>query len=354
MRIRTGYECVIPAKTSGVFIGKAKADGKITGIDAKLNLVYVTYKNGMRDVFEYGNIKGESSGQAVNHAIDIIPGLKVGSSVKAGDIITYHSEFFQFDPVTRQVAWCHGVPATVAIMAKDVTLEDSCMLSSPFAKKLNFDSIYSRPIQITTDMVVERYAEIGTKVSFNTPLLRMKYEDTANIIGEVDELFDELKQVEYRSKHDGVIVDIEVFHVAKELNASLTAFVNKMSYQRRRRANATTGTLKEEALTNINLVPAGTRIRGIQLENDDLLIVFSISASIDCGVGDKIVIGNQLKSVVGRIEDQPMVTDSGKNIDIVFGANSCFDRIVCGLYINGILDSTLEAAEKDVLKMYFG
>ena len=60
---------------------------------------------------------------------------------------------------------------------------------------------------------------MGTKVGYNDSLIRLKYEDTLNIIGEVDELFDDLKQVEYRSKHDGTIVGIKVYYVAENLNA---------------------------------------------------------------------------------------------------------------------------------------
>ena len=352
-RMRTGFEMVIPQKTSEMFVGKARFDGKISLIDPKLNIVTVSYKNKTTDVFEYGNVIGYSPSIRVNHKIDIIPGLKVGSTVKKGDAITYHSEFFQFDPIMKQLSWNHGIPANVAIMAKDITLEDSCMLSSELVNKMKFDTIEIRTIQVGIDMMVIDFADVGTKVAFNDSLIRLKYEDTVDVIGEVDELFDDLKQVEERSKHDGEVVDIKVYYVAETLNPSLTKFVNKITYSARRRANATKGTLKEDKYTPVTRVRSGARIGGVQIDDSDIVVVFSIKEKVACGIGDKVCFDSALKSVVGRVEDRPMITEEGKVVDAVFGANSVFNRIILSPMLQGTMDMVLEAAEEDVLKMWF-
>ena len=353
MRMRTGYETVIPQKTSELFVGKARFDGKVISIDESLKLVTVSYKNKTVDVFEYGDIQGEASGMTVNHTISLKPGLKVGSVLKPGDVVVYHKEFFQYDPISKQLSWCHGIPTTIAIMAKDVTLEDSAMISSALAEKMKFDSIYQRAIQVSTDMIVSNFSDVGTTVKFNDSLIRLKYEDTANVIGEVDELFDDLKQVDYRSKHDGVVVSIQVYHVAESLNDSLTKFINRVMSKSRKKSNAAKGSLKEEAFSTVVRVPEGTRIRGVQLGEADLLVVFSIKTKVACGIGDKIICDSSLKSVVGRVEDKPMITEEGKVVDMVFGANSVFNRVILSPIISGVCDRVLEAAEEDVLKMYF-
>ena len=354
MRMRTGYEMVIPQKTSGVFIGKAKRKGKITNIDSSTNLVTVQYDNNTTDIFEFGNINGESSGMIVNHTISIVPGLKVGSVVKPDEVIVYHNEFFQHDPVTKQLAWCHGIPTTVAIMAKDVTLEDSNMISLELAKKLEFNSIYVRPIQVNTDMVIVNFADIGTKVNYDDTLIKLRYEDTIDVIGEVDELFEDLKQVEYRSKHDGVVISIQVYYAADKLNDSLTKFINRITYKSRRRANIAKGTAKEDEFSAVSVVPVGTRIRGVQIGESDLLVVFNIRSNVKCGIGDKIIFDNSLKSVIGRVESNPTTTEEGVVVDAVFSASSVFNRIILSPIISGVCDSVLKSAEEDVIKMYFG
>lgn len=353
-RLTTGYEKVIPFKTSSSFVGKAKKDGRVTNIDAQLNLVTVQYTDGTTDIFEFGSIIGEIPGMAVNHKIGLMPNIRVGTQVKKDTIITYHTEFFNLDPITHELAWCHGVQTTVALMPKDVTLEDSCMLSTSFAEKLGFESIYARPITISTDMIIKDFADVGSKVSFNSSLIKVQYEDVAEIVQDVDELFDELKQVEYRSKYDGEVVGIQVYYVAESLNPSLTRFINKVTYKNRRKSNVAKGTLKEVSMSHVTIVPEGTRIRGVQLAATDILVVFHIKSKIACGIGDKIVFGNMLKSVIGRIDDQPIVTEHGEVVDAVFGANSVFDRIVLSPFIQGISEKVIGKVEDDVIKMYFG
>ena len=353
MRLRTGYEQVIPAKSSDMYAGKAKMKGVVTDIDIQSKLITVTYANGVIDIFPYGDIPGDASGMTINHAIDIIPDLQVGQKVVQGQILTFHKDFFQYDPITRSIAWCHGTPATVAIMAKDITLEDSNMISAEFAELLEFDSIYIRPIQLSTDMVVESFMGIGSRVTYNDTLIKLKYEDTADIIGNVDELFDDLKQIEYKSKHEGEIVDIQVYHVAESMNPSLTRFVNKTTLASRKLALKTHNTLKEEKYTLQTRVPNGTRIRGIELDEQSLLVVFHIKSRIKCGIGDKILFDSSLKTVTGKVEHRPMETEDGRKLDAIFSANSVFNRIVISPFIGGISDMILEHAENDIIKMYF-
>ena len=73
---------VVPYKTTDFFIAKAKQNGEIVSIDEKLKLIKVQYKDGSTDVFEYGEIPGESSGSLVNHHIDMHPNVKVGAKFK--------------------------------------------------------------------------------------------------------------------------------------------------------------------------------------------------------------------------------------------------------------------------------
>ena len=48
-----------------------------------------------------------------------------------------------------------------------------------------------------------------------------------------------------------------------------------------------------------------------------------------------------------------MITEEGKVVDAVFGANSVFNRIILSPMLQGTMDMVLEAAEEDVLKMWF-
>lgn len=353
MRMRTGYELVVPHKTSSNFVARAKSDGTVLSIDDSTNLITVQYKDKTTEAFQYGNVRGESPGMAVNHHLAYVDHLKVGTKVKADEVITYHDEFFNRDPITQELAWCHGVPARVAIMAKDVTLEDSSVISVDFAEKLKFESVYDRAIQITTDMVVEEFVKIGDTVKFDTVLMKLQYADTANLIGEMDDIFDDLKQVEYRSKYEGVVADIRVYHVSDELSEPLTKFINSVSFQLRKKARAAKQSINGDNFQPVTQVPDGTRIKGIQLTEEDVLVVYYIRSNINCGIGDKIIIDSSLKTVVGKVETEPMMTESGEEIDVVFSASSVFNRIILSPIISGIVERIIAHAEDEVCSMYF-
>lgn len=353
MRMRTGYELVVPHKTSRNFVAKSRYDGVISSIDDNLKFIIVKYKDGSTENFQYGDVLGESPGMSVNHHIEYMSHLKVGVKVKAGDIITYSDDFFHLDPVTNELAWCHGTQAKVAIMAKDVTLEDSSMISAGFAEKMKFDSVYDRCIQLTTDMEVDEYVKVGDTVKFDTVLMKLKYTDTANLIGDTDDIFDDLKQVEYRSKHEGIVSGIKVYYTSDELSEPLTKFISQISYQSRRKFNASKDSINADDFKFISKVNNGTKIKGIQLGEEDILVIFYIQSSVACGIGDKIILDSSLKTVIGKVETEPMMTESGEEIDVVFSASSVFNRIILSPIISGCLERVLAQAEEEVLEIYF-
>lgn len=353
-RVRTGYELVVPQKTSSTFVGKAKQSGKVLSIDEKLKTVTVMYKDKTVDIFEYGNQRGDTAGSYLKHDIQLVKGMKKGKRIKAGEVVVYHAGFFHLDPVTDQLSWSHGIPANVAIMAKDVTLEDSNMITAKFAEKLGFESIYLRSINITSDMIISDHIGVGDKVTYDDTLISLKYEETAELIGsDVDELFEDLKAVEYRCKHTGEIFEIKVYYVSDDISESIKKFVNKITYTNRRKAKSAKGTNQEAKYTLVNKVPPDTRINGVSLGETDVLIDFYIKTDIACGIGDKILLDSSLKTVTGRVESEPIITEHGVDIDVVFGAASIQDRIILSPLITGITDTVLAKAEKDIVDMYF-
>jgi hypothetical protein len=61
---------------------------------------------------------------------------------------------------------------------------------------------------------------------------------------------------------------------------------------------------------------------------DTACIRVYMSAKVSAGVGDKGVFGNQLKTVFGRVFNGSVKSESGVEIDAIFGAKSLADRIV--------------------------
>jgi len=355
-RVRTGYEMIVPLKASSMFIIKARMKGEIIEIHEKESILKVKYADGKISTYQYGKIRGEVSGSYLEHELILSEFVKVGFKVEKGNILAYHKGFFSYDKYHDTVSWNHGTNAKVALMEKDVTLEDSCLISNEFSKKLDFKSIYPRTVRISSDMIIKEYAKIGQEVDYDTVLCKFEFEDTASVFVEdssVDELIDELKYAEYKSKNKGVVSDIQVFYTSDELTESVKKFIAEVTRTTKRRAVIAKNSSNEDKFNSINKIPPETRIRGMVLGEMDILIIFYITTTVDCGVGDKIVFDSSLKSVVGDVESGDILTENGSKVDAIFGAKSIFNRIILSPLITGILSLVLEKGEKNAVDMYF-
>ena len=352
-RVRTSYELTVAQQTSSQFAIRSKQDGKVIDINEKDSLIKLQYKDGTIDVLKYGEMVGSAAGSYYSHNLKLVPGIKMGSTVKPEQVLGYHTGFFSYDPILKAPVYNHGVSANIAVVNYDVVLEDSCAISSSLAEKLEFQSVYDRNIRITTDMVLTESVNIGDEISYNSLLLKLGYESTANLPDDMDELLDDLQSVEYRAKHDGVIVDIQVYYTSDEMTKSLKQYITRLTKDARSKAKYTKGTLVEQENIPVSKVKINTRIHGIVLNEMDILVVFYIKTDIGMTSGDKLCISTQLKSVVGKVLKNPPVTTSGTTIDVVFGALSIFDRLVLSALKTGIINKVLKESEDELLEDYF-
>ena len=99
-------------------------------------------------------------------------------------------------------------------------------------------------------------------------------------------------------------------------------------------------------------VDEGFRTDGNPVALDTLVIKIYITSSIGCGIGDKLVFGNQGKSVIGDVFDEPLVTENGTEIDAQFGRRSIYNRIIMSPDLIGTTTSLLEVIGKKAFELY--
>ena len=73
----------------------------------------------------------------------------------------------------------------------------------------------------------------------------------------------------------------------------------------------------------------------------------------DMGIGDKAVLGNQLKFTVGEVYDYDIIADDGKPIEIVFAYLSVAARIVNSPELIGTTATVLSKVKDNAVDMYF-
>jgi hypothetical protein len=89
------------------------------------------------------------------------------------------------------------------------------------------------------------------------------------------------------------------------------------------------------------------------LEVDHVAIKVYITSNVGMGVGDKAVFGNQMKTVVGHILTGINETESGVQLDAIFGAKSIMDRIVLSPLIIGTTNTLLRVIGEKAAALYF-
>jgi hypothetical protein len=79
---------------------------------------------------------------------------------------------------------------------------------------------------------------------------------------------------------------------------------------------------------------------------------FYIKEEIDAGIGDKIVYDSSLKSVISDVMDEPMVTQSGIEVDAVFSGTGINRRTITSPLTVGTVQRTLEKLEFNIIDMW--
>ena len=100
------------------------------------------------------------------------------------------------------------------------------------------------------------------------------------------------------------------------------------------------------------IVPAGYRIKGSTLSADSVAIRIYVTEGVGMGVGDKLVVSNQLKATVGRVWDEPTVSEDGREVDLFFSYQSVDNRIVGSPEIIGTTATLLIELGKRVIDVY--
>jgi hypothetical protein len=101
-------------------------------------------------------------------------------------------------------------------------------------------------------------------------------------------------------------------------------------------------------------VDQGYSVSGKHLLVDTLEIKIYITRQTKAAIGDKGVFANQMKTVFGEVIDYSMHTQSGEEIDAVFGFRSISARIVLSPLIIGTTTTLLKQIAKKAIDIYEG
>lgn len=347
---RTGYERVMPWRTSDLYATVAKEEGSVTRVTK--NAIVVKYKSGDEVVVELGKRDGKWSGKIIPH--NVITTLKEGQKVKVGDPIAYNPMFFEQDILGGTLAYKSGVLCRIGLIEEEFTYEDSSEISAAFAKKLLTRNCEERTIKVTFDQEVNDLVKVGDEVDYDTILCILN-----NNIGGVANMFsndshESLKDISSltpRAKNNGRITAITAVYAGdiENMSRSLQAIVSASDSNLFKKARD----LNKEKISG--QLKVGSRYEGALLEPNSVIIKVTIDVDQDMGIGSKVVYGHQMKSVVSNVWDEVFTTQDGQPYDGKFSLISYIKRIVASTLVSGVVntfstklaDMACEIYEKD-------
>ena len=350
MPYTSGYDLTIAHRVGELYSFIAQQDGQITELTDKA--MTVTYKDGTGTIAEMGRILGIESG--TYYPQPMVTDRAKGYRFKKGEVLAFNKYYFErslHDP--KQVTFKAAMPVNVAMMENTGTLEDSCTISAEIGKKLTTEKIKVRSVLVGFDQSIEKLVSVGDKVDSDSILCYLQDASITETSGFSDDTLaslDALSMVTPRAQASGYIERIEVFYFGDKdnMSESLRKTVTRLDKERSK-DNAELG--RDSSITG--KVTSPINVGGVQLKPGNVAIKIYIAKEYNSSAGDKGVFGNQLKTVVGDVYNEPIVSFGGITVDAIFSYASVANRIVRSPEKMGTTNLLLVWASTHVANTYF-
>lgn len=343
--VGTGFDVAMAHHVDKMWAWPAEQDGKVTKLTE--NVMEVTYKDGTKDTNRVGLVIGVKAGKYKPRKSTTE--LQLGSVFKKDDILTYNRDFFGPDPFDKtQVCFKLGQIVNVIYVETNDTLEDSSAISKRMTKGQACPTIKVRDFTFESNKAIIGLVKEGQEIAYREPLLSIS-EDTGEDEDDMMAQLSNLAMDTPKSEEDGVIVGIEVrYNGEKEaMSESVRKIVNAFDKKQTQLSNdLNDGTAKT------GYVKDGLRLNGKVLAKDTIHLRILTEKLLYEGVGDKGGLGNQLKTIHGRILDEANRLSNGEPIDMLFGGKSDQARVVRSPVNVGSTIVLLDLGTKEVYRMF--
>ena len=347
--MRTGYDDIIAQRTGDLFAYAAKEDGKVVAIEK--DSIVVEYASGKQVHLEIGRRYGTGPGIVVPHEIDHNR-LSLGQAFKKGHVLTYNTGFFAPDYHNPwNVIWKNAMSISVVLMECSETLEDSAAISQMIAERMSTLVTKPKDVLVRFDQEIRKVVKEGQTLDSDDILCFIEdaYTSEGTLFNEetIESLARYARGAPKANAH-GVVDRIEVFYHGdiEDMSVTLRALVKASDVKIARRQQAA----GQPAATGST--DDGFRVEGAPLLLDTAVIRFYITGNQPAGVGDKGVFGLQLKTVIGKVFQKPMRTESGKEVHARFGRQSIAARIVRSPDLIGTTTVLMELGQAEFIRRY--
>lgn len=343
---RTGYERVLPYRTSDLYATMATEEGTVKSVTD--HAIVVVTKSGKETVVELGKRDGKWAGKIIPHKV--ITPLKEGQKFKAGEAIAFNPMFFEVDALGGSLAYKTGTLCRVGLVEEEFTFEDASEISSKFAARLTTMNCEERFISVPFDRNVLDLVKVGQMVDYDTTLCILQ-NNIGGVEGQFGDSLDALRDISTltpRAHHSGRVTAITAVYSGEmeDMTTTLQNIVSASDRELYRKARDN----KKQRVTGQKR--AGERFEGKVLEPHNVIIKITIDITQNMTVGSKLVFAHQMKSVVSNIFSEEFTSEDGQVYDAKFSEASFVKRIVKSGKLTGVLNTYLVEAGKRLCEIY--
>ena len=336
--IRTMEELAIAYRVNKQFAFMAAQDGVVTKLTK--DSLEVTYIDGSKDDCKLGSWSTRAeSNKAFRH--NMITDLKINAIFSKADPLAWNQAFFEKDFLFRgKLIYKMATFANVALSEEEATKEDSSIIASTMYNKISTDIYTTRSFIFEGTNRIVDVPNANEKVKPDT-LLYTVINPMANDLNLSKDLMASLQEVKnsyaYAEK-SGILEYAEIYYNCpkSDLSDSFQELIER-----------------KDLVRVAKQVNNQYSVNGKPLLKGQIQIVFYIAGKQGAGVGEKIVVANQLKSIIGDIITYKMYTLEDKRIiDAFFSKLSIENRIVNSAYIMGTTNILLDALQDRIVDIW--
>lgn len=351
MPCRTGFEKTMAQRSGEMFSATAYGPGVVEFVSK--DVIRIAYDDGSTQSFQIGRRYGNWSGKVIPHSI--VTKLKVGDKVKENDLIYYNELFFEEDVFSKNgdIAMKWGVLARTVFVEVKETLEDGSGISADFSKQLTTTDCKTKYIDVDFTDEIRNLLPKGSKVNDDSILCTILPPSSEALSQYADQAASVLRRVHAdspRAKFNGVIEQYRVYYCGdiSEMSPSLALLAEQsddeiISFNKRMKEPVSDGQ-----------VMLGYRIDGKPIGKNTARIEVRMNGELAMKPGDKLVVGGQMKSIVGEIYEEAPVGEDGRAVDCQFSQAGTFNRMVQSVMLMGAINTTMLRADEEQVKIFFG
>jgi len=349
--VTTGADAALPYLTSDMYCHKAKKSGKVTEITDKYMIV--TYKDETKEYINLDQQTMKNSDGGFFITLQLKTDLKVGSSVKEGQILAYDYKSFSNRVGSGQVAYNLGCLTKVAIMTTEDGFEDSGVCSEWLTEAMSSNIVVCKDKVLPASTNILFIAKKGQAITEGDPILIFQNafdEKDANILlknlNDEDGDVSEIGRNVIKSKVTGRISDIKIYRTC-EIDENMSDSMKKIITDYERDVNRLKRVVKDCSnsdtvqLTEAGVLPPIGKLKHV----DGVLIEIYMEYHDKLSVGDKISNLNANKNIIKSLysnEDAPY-TDFRPNepIDAISSCSAIDGRMICSPILVGGLNKLM-------------